>query len=141
MVDCGGVQGFFTSIDGLGSENEVVVSKVSNPDGKEAQLKLAGRLSWGDVTLKRGLTKDMSFWDWRQMIIEGKMKDARKNLSITLLDREYAPVIVWNLVNAWPTKIAAATLSSDSNDMQLEEVTFAHEGITREGATGGSIAK
>lgn len=141
LIDAGGVQGYFTSVDGLGSENEVYVGKISGKDGKEAQIKLAGRLSWGDVTLKRGLTKDMAMWDWRQMIIDGKVKEARKNMSVTLLDRDYKPVIVWNMVNVWPSKITAATLSVDSNDMLIEEVTFAHEGVTREGAAGGSIIK
>jgi phage tail-like protein len=140
LVECGGIKGYFTSIDGLGSENEVAVYKAADATGKEVQLKQAGRLNWGDVTLKRGLTGDMSFWAWRQDIIDGKVGASRKAMTITLLDREYAPLTSWNIINAWPSKISAASFSVDSNDVQVEEVTFVHEGVTRAGASGGSVA-
>ncbi len=140
LVECGGIKGYFTSIDGLGSENEVAVYKASDAKGKEVQVKVAGRLTWGDVTLKRGLTSDMNFWKWRQEIIDGKIDANRKALTVTLLDREYNTLTAWHFVNAWPSKISAASLSVDSNDVQVEEVTFAHEGVTREGAAGGSVA-
>jgi phage tail-like protein len=140
LVECGGVQGYFTSVDGLGSENEVSVYKALDKSGKEVQLKIAGRLTWGDVTLKRGLTADMGFWEWRQAVIDGGVAANRKAVTITLLDRTYAPITAWHLTNAWPSKVGAASLSVDSNDVQVEEVTFVHEGMTREGVTGGSVA-
>ena len=136
MLDVNGLKGYFTSVDGLGSENEVVVGKYITPDGKEIQAKAPGRLTWGDVTLKRGITADMKIWEWRQMIVDGKVKDARKAVSVTLLDRTYAPIVTWNLTNAWPSKVSAMTLSSDSDDFAIEEVTLVHEGITREGVAG-----
>ena len=141
MLDVNGLQGFFTSVDGLGSENEVVVGKYITPDGKELQAKTAGRLTWGDVTLKRGITADMKIWEWRQMVVDGKLKEARKAVSITLLDRTYAPVVTWNLINAWPSKISAMSLSADSNDFAMEEMTLVHEGITREGVAGMPAAR
>jgi phage tail-like protein len=136
IVQANDLVGYFTSIDGLGSEHEVVTGKYVTPEGKEVQAKGAGRLTWGDVTLKRGITADMGFWAWRDQVVYGKLDDARKSVSITLLDRTYAPVVIWNLTRAWPSKISATSLSSDSNDFILEELTLVHEGITRDGADG-----
>lgn len=135
LVDVNGLIGYFTSIDGLGSENAVAVGKYLK-DGKEVEAKAPGRLTWGDVTLKRGITGDMGFWEWRQKVVDGKVDEARANVSITLLDRAYSPVVTWNLYRAWPSKISAMSLSSDSNDFALEEMTLVHEGITRDGVTG-----
>jgi len=41
-------------------------------------------MKWGDVTLKRGITKSMDIWDWRQKVEEGKGGDARRNGSIIM---------------------------------------------------------
>jgi phage tail-like protein len=136
MVDANGLVGYFTSVDGLGSEHEVAVGKYITPEGKEVQAKSPGRITWGDVTLKRGITADMGIWEWRQLVVDGKVADARKAVSITLLDRTYAPVVTWNLTRAWPSKVAAMSLTSDSNDFAIEEMTLVHEGITRDGVAG-----
>lgn len=137
LVDANGLEGYFTSIDGLGSENEVAVGKYI-VKGKEVQAKSPGRLTWGDVTLKRGITDDLGFWDWRQMVVDGNVTGARKNCSITMLSRDGKPVVTWNLVNAWPSKVSALSISSDSNDFTIEELTLAHEGINRDGKAAGA---
>jgi phage tail-like protein len=137
LVDANGLEGYFTSIDGLGSENEVAVGKYV-VKGKEVQAKSPGRLTWGDVTLKRGITDDLGFWDWRQMVVDGNVSGARKNCSITMLSRDGKPVVTWNLVNAWPSKVSALSISSDSNDFTIEELTLTHEGINRDGKAAGA---
>ena len=135
-LEVGDLSGWFTGIDGLGSENEIVQSKTLTKDGKEVVIKSAGRLTWGDVTLKRGLTSDIAIWKWRQDVIDGKMKDARKDCTITLYSADLKPIVRWMLQKAWPAKVSATSLASDSNDFVIEEMTLAHEGVTREGVSG-----
>jgi len=125
------VTGYFTEVSGITSENEVVEHKVVNENGQEMVQKLPGRLKFGDITLKKGLTSDLSFWDWRQKVIEGDMPNARANCSIVMFDRNYTPIVRWNLENAWPTKVTGPSLSSGSNEFSIEELTITHEGITR----------
>lgn len=132
VLDVNGLKGYFTSVDGLGSENEVTIMKTINKQGQEVQVKVPGRLNWGDVTLKRGLSDDLEIWNWRQMIVDGKVVDARKNCSISMLSLDGELVVTWSLVNAWPSKVSSVTLSSDSNDFIIEEVTLVHEGISRD---------
>ena len=135
-LEVGDLACWFTGIDGLGSENEIVQNKTLTKDGKEVIIKSAGRLSFGDVTLKRGLTSDLKIWEWRQMVIDGKMSDARKDCTITLYSSDLQPIVRWMLQKAWPAKVSATSLSSDSNDFVMEEMTLAHEGVTREGVAG-----
>ena len=124
--------GYFLEASGVGSEHEIVEHTVVDENGHEMVHKLPGRLKWEDVTLKRGITEDLQIWQWRQTVIEGKMADARKNISITMLDRQYEPVAIWHFSGAWPSKVTGPSFKSDSNEFGVEEVTIVHEGMYRE---------
>lgn len=132
MIDVGGkIKGYFTEVSGLGSENEVIEQKVVTEKGVEVVLKIPGRLKWGDVTLKRGITSNLDMWNWRQMVVDGKVKDARMNGSIVMFDRELKETARWNFTNAWPLKITGPSPKSDSNEIGIEELTLVHEAIAR----------
>ncbi len=124
-------EGFFTECSGLASENDVVEHKVVTKDGHEIVQMIPGRLKWGPVTLKRGVTTDVSFWDWRTLVEEGKMSDARAAVSLIMLDRDYKDIARWELANAWPSKISGPTFKADGNELGIEEVTIVHEGMKR----------
>jgi phage tail-like protein len=128
----GKLAGYFTEVSGIGSENEIVEHKIVNDKGQEIVQKIPGRLKWQDVTLKRGITDKMDIWEWRKLVEEGKMKDARTNCSIIMMDRNYEDVARWNFVNAWPSKVTGPSVKSDSNEFGVEEVTLIHEGMVRE---------
>jgi phage tail-like protein len=124
--------GFFTEVSGIGSENELIEHKVVTEYGVEMVRKLAGRLKFSDVTLKRGVTSNTEVWDWRDLVTKGKIMDARKNASITAFDREGTAVARWHFSNAWPSKVNGPSFKSDDNSVALEEVTIVHEGMYRE---------
>ena len=67
----GRMTGFFTEISGIGSESEVVEHKVVDETGREMVLKIPGRLKFSDITLKRGITSNLDFWEWKRMVEEG----------------------------------------------------------------------
>lgn len=126
------VTGYFTEVSGIGSENAVTTHKVVTPEGKEVTLQIPGRIEWGEVTLKRGLTTDTGFWDWREKVVTGDVATARVDCTITMFDHEYAPVVTWQLLNAWPSKISGPQIAADSNDFTVEELTIVHEGLYRD---------
>lgn len=128
----GEISGYFTECSGLGSENEVIDHKVVDDSGREITKKIPGRLKWGDITLKRGITNDMEIWDWRENVVQGNMDDARKNGSVVMMDRNYSAVARWNFENAWPSKVSGPALKSDSNEFGVEELVIVHEGVYRD---------
>ncbi len=131
-VEVGGmITGYFTECSGIGSEHEVVEQKVVTDTGQEVLQKVPGRMKWGDVTLKRGITDNMQMYEWRKLVEEGKMKEARKNCSIIMFDRNYTPAARWDFVNAWPSKVTGPDVKADSNDFGVEECVLVHEGMTR----------
>jgi len=125
------VTGYFTECSGLGSENEIIEQKAVNDKGVEVVLKVAGRLKWGDITLKRGITSDMQIWDWRKKVENGNVNGARLNGSIVMMDQSLAERARWNFYNAWPSKISGPSPKADSNEIGIEELVLVHEYIER----------
>lgn len=127
----GQITGYFTECSGIGSEHEIVEHKVVTDQGIEVVQKIPGRLKWGDVTLKRGITHDLQIWDWRAIVEQGEMGQARKTCSVIMMDRNYKPVARWDFENAWPSKVSGPELKADSNEFGVEEIILVHEGMKR----------
>lgn len=103
----------------------------SQPGNRPAHqtAKMPGIKKVGNVTLKKGAcSRENSFWTWYSQIKMNAI--TRGNVIIQLLDEQGAPAMTWTLTNAWPTKITGTDLKSDGNEVAVECVELAHEGIT-----------
>jgi len=123
--------GFFLEVGGLGSETEITEHKVMGQKNADVIRKIPGRSKWSDITLKRGMTSNMEFYNWRKLVEDGKVADARTNGTITMLDQQGEVIAEWTFDAGFPSKISGPSLKSDSNDIGVEELTIVHEGITR----------
>ena len=56
---------------------------------------------------------------------------ARRNGSIVLYDSMQTEVARWNFVNGWPSVWKGSDLDAGANEIAVEEVTIAHEGLER----------
>jgi phage tail-like protein len=128
-LDINGMTGYFTEISGIISESAVATHKVTNPEGREVVLQVPGRSDGAEFTVKRGLTKNSEFWDWRELVVQGRVADARVDGTIIMFNREYEEVRRWSFINGWPSKITGPQIASDSNDFTVEEMTIVHEGM------------
>jgi len=99
--------------------------------GSEVVMKLPGRLKWENIVLKRGITSNMDVWDWRKQVEDGDVEGARRDGSIIMYDHHLSEVARWNFERAWPVKVTGPQPKSDSNEIGIEEMTLAHEYITR----------
>lgn len=96
-------------------------------------IKMPGIQKSGNVTMKKGVFKsDNKFWDWFNQIKMNTIK--RIPVTISLLDEAGAPTMVWTLASAWPTKITGTDLKSDGNEVAVETIEVAHEGVTIDNA-------
>ena len=110
----GKVTGYFSEVSGLGSEQEVIEHKVVNEKGVEVVMKIPGRLKWENIVLKRGITSDMQIWDWRKLVEDGHVGDARSDGSVTMYDQALTAVARWEFKRAWPVKVTGPSVKSDS---------------------------
>ncbi|MBL8058822.1 MAG: phage tail protein [Anaerolineales bacterium] len=122
----------FTEISGISKEFEIAEHKVLTPKGQEVVRKLPGRVKWGQLTLKRGITSELDVYKWRQLVEQGKVKDARVNGTIHMLDMASDSVLAeWNVTAAWPSKISGPNFKADENAVATEELSVVYEGIER----------
>lgn len=92
-------------------------------------IKMPGLKKTGNVTMKKGVFKsDNKFWDWFNEIKMNVIK--RIPVTISLLDEKGGVTMVWTLANAWPTKITGTDLKADGNEVAVETIEIAHEGLT-----------
>ncbi len=124
------IQGFttasFTEVRGLEVSIDIVDYRAGDSRVNTEQ-KLPGLYKVPDVTLKRGLTRDLSLWNWINNALNGNVN--RTSVAITLLDQADNPVLVWRLRNAWPRKWSGPALNAGCSDVAMEELELAHEGL------------
>lgn len=120
----------FQEVSGLDTESQPIEYRAGNSKVWSV-IKMPGLVKTGNVTLKKGVfTKDNKFWDWYSKIKLNTIK--RATVTIKLMDEGGNPTMVWTLANAWPTKITGTDLKSEGNEVAVETLEMAHEGLTIE---------
>jgi phage tail-like protein len=129
LVEIDGItQANFIECSGLEATTEVIETREGGSN--TTVYKLPGKTSYSDITFKWGATASRELWLWRQDVIEGNV--ARRNGSIVLYDLgNNNEVARWNFVNAWPSKWDGPALNAKGNDIAIETLVLAHEGIVR----------
>lgn len=95
------------------------------------QKKLSGLITYGNITLKKGLTDSMDLYNWKKQVEQTGAGKARKNISLILIDEEGQDKARWDIVEAWPTKYDPSDFSAKGNEVIIETLEIVHEGVTR----------
>jgi phage tail-like protein len=121
------IQAGFKTCAGLDSTQDVVDYREGTDKGL-GRRRLPTLLTSANLTLGRGITDNHELWDWRAEIIQGK--GTRKNLSVILMDDQGREKRRWNLVNCWPSKWTGPSFDATTNEVAIETLEIAHEGIS-----------
>ena len=135
----GNVVSILSSVSGLDIEMEVVTMEQAGANGKVQVVKTLGKANKApDLSLTRMAPPDMTqdkLWGWfmdiRNKGLASDRSNNRKNGSIVLLDRQGQEKVRWNFVNAWPSKYDAPDFNAEGNDVAIETMELAHEGLER----------
>jgi phage tail-like protein len=112
---------------------EIRIEAVAYREGTDttsAPRLLPGRAEHGRVTLRRGFSGDERLFEWIAELAAGNV--VRRNVSVVLLDEERNEVARWNLRRAWPAKWVGPELHALGNEVAIETLELAHEGIELE---------
>jgi phage tail-like protein len=104
-------------------------------------LRFPGRVSWGNITLKKGIGASSALWDWHYGFVLGQGK--RRDGVIALLNEFHVPNTVWFFRRGLPLKYSGPALNATQNSVAIESIEIAHEGIYQVsfvGAAGGIAA-
>jgi phage tail-like protein len=119
----------FSEVTGL----EVAIDPIDYRTGSEENRmrKIQGLKKFTNITLKRGVTADLEFWKW---VVEGMTGLARRTQgTITLLNEDKQPVLVWKFKRAWPCKWTGPGLNAKNNEIAMESLEICHEGLSIDG--------
>ncbi len=114
----------FTEVSGLGNETAVIEYRSG---GQQRTRKIPGRHSHQNIVLKRGLTPDRALWAWRKNLLDGLVD--RRSGSIIVLNAELEQVVRYNFFEAWPVRWEGPSLNATGNEIAIETLELAHEGI------------
>lgn len=105
-------------------------------DGNNMQLsesKISGIKKRSTLHLKKGaFVSNNKLLDWFDTIRLNI--NQRESMTISLLDEEGNPAMVWKVANARPIKVTGVNLKSDGNEATIEQLDLSHEGIIIENA-------
>jgi phage tail-like protein len=114
-------------VSGLASQVEVEEYREGGVNG--FVHKLPGRTSHANLVLSHGLTSMSTLWNWDYNTTLGAIQ--RRNGTIMLLDPRQVPVMWWNFRNAVPVRWTGPTFSAVSDEVGVESLELAHEGLTK----------
>jgi len=96
--------------------------------------KLSGLTKYRNITLKWGLTVGgaaLDLFKWHADVSAGQVKDKRKKVVIVLQDEAGEDAARYVISEAWPIKYDPSDLNAKGNEVMIELLELANEGIER----------
>ncbi|MBI5025187.1 MAG: phage tail protein [Nitrospirae bacterium] len=131
---------FMVEIDGIAQAGfseciigDTTIDSIEYREGNEPTTvrKLSGLTKYGNIILKWGITDSMDLYNWIKKVIESGAEGERKNMSIIIMDEAGNGKVRWDIVNAWPVRYKPSDLKAKGNEVSIETIEIAHEGLIR----------
>jgi phage tail-like protein len=118
----------FSECAGLNAESDVIEYRVGSEEA--TMRKLPGMKKYTNITLKRGLTDNKDLWTWRKHVLDGRTQ--RQSGAVVLLNEARQPALRWTFREGWPAKWDGPSLNGKNNEVAIETLEIAHEGLVLE---------
>lgn len=120
--------GFFKSVGGLSFETEVVDYREGGVN--DSTYKLVGATKWKNIVLKRGFSGP-ELIDWREEWLKPGKK-VRRGGTIEQMGTDGTTVLAsWSFTRGWPVKWECSELDASKNEVTIETLEIAHEGLVK----------
>jgi phage tail-like protein len=93
--------------------------------------KLPGLTKYANVTLKRGITASLDLYNWHREMVTGQSANYRRTVAVVVLDEKGNDAARFVVSDAWPAKYAPGPLNAKGNEVFIETLELANEGIER----------
>jgi phage tail-like protein len=121
--------GAFAECDGLEMTMEVKSIREGGNNGE--QIRLPGPLSYGQLTLKRGMTANFDLWDWFSQLLQPGKATMRAHAEVVVFAPDGVTERVRFLLNrCLPVKLKAPPLNAKDGVVAIEEMQLAYESLT-----------
>ena len=122
----------FSDCDGL--EMTMEPKTLREGGNNTRQFHLAGPVSYGTLTLKRGMTRNFDLWDWFESVnrgIKGQRVRANAEVIVYAADGKTEQVI-FKLTRCLPVKIKVPALVAKDTAIAIEEMQIVYETLSLE---------
>ena len=93
--------------------------------------KLSGLTKYGNIILKQGMTQSLELYQWHRQIVSGQLTGNRRQVVIVVQDESGADQGRFIVSAAWPVKYVVSDLNAKGNEVLIELLELANEGIER----------
>ncbi len=121
------VDAAFSECDGLEMTMDVKTIREGGNNGR--QIRLTGPLTFGQVTMKRGMTSNLELWDWFNLMLSDQSLRADAEVVIFAADGETERAR-FQLSRCVPVKLKSPPLSAKDGAVAIEELQIAYEKLT-----------
>jgi len=121
------VDAAFSECDGLDMSMEVKTIREGGNNGK--QIRLTGPLTYGQVTMKRGMTANLELWDWFNLMLTDQSLRADAEVVIFASDGATERAR-FQLSRCVPVKLKSPALNAKDGAVAIEELQLAYEKLT-----------
>ena len=122
----------FAEVSGLDSQIAVVDYR-EGTDPPHVR-KLSGLTRYGNITLKYGLATgndSQALFNWHRDVSQGQLTNNRRRVAIVVQDESGQDRVRFVISDAWPARYAAGALNAQGNEVMIELLELANEGIER----------
>jgi phage tail-like protein len=120
----------FAECDGLEMTMDVKTIREGGNNGE--QIRLMGSLSYGQLTLKRGMTANFDLWDWFSRMQQPSQAGMRaKSAEVVIFTADgKSEQVRFVLKRCLPIKLKAPALNAKDGVVAIEELQLAYESLT-----------
>jgi phage tail-like protein len=130
VVRAGLSQISFSEVSGLTVEREKIEYR-GGASKEISKISMPGMEKHSDVTLSRGVVVgDNELFEWFNTAAVTQTE--RRDITISLLNEALVPTMTWKIKNAYPLKVEGPGLKADGNEIAIEKIVLAHEGMVME---------
>lgn len=114
----------FAECDGL--EMTMEPKTVREGGNNTQQIHLVGPVSYGSLSLKRGMTSTIDLWKWFTQSVSGDTRGARGEAVIILRNGEGTEQVRFKVHDCLPLKMKAPALNAKDGLLAIEEMQLAY---------------
>jgi phage tail-like protein len=116
--------------------SETMIDVVEYREGNDPPhvRKLSGLTKYGNVSLKWGVTiggSALDMFKWHTAVSAGQIKGNRKKVVVVAQDEAGTDAARFVISDAWPVKYNITDLQAKGNEVLIEVLELANEGIER----------
>jgi phage tail-like protein len=126
----------FSEVDGM--DMTIEPKTIREGGNNNSPVHMVGQLSYGQLTLKRGMTPNFDLWKWFARVSSPGYRGVRADATVVIYSTDGATEeAVFVLERCMPTKLKVPGLNARDGALAIEEMQLLYESLRLDGPDSG----